>query len=103
MVKSYSTILSEITSYINDNDAGDITPAEVRQRFMDMLEYHVTYQGAYRVYSLDRNTNFMAYIEAGTDITSIFNSLCSTAIAQGYNAIYIPKPLASQYINFTGQ
>lgn len=103
MVKPYSTLLSEITTYINDNANADITPAEVRQRFMDLLEYFVTYQGAPRVYTMDRNVNFMAYIEAGTDITSIFNDICSTAIAQGYNAIYIPKPLASQYINFSGQ
>lgn len=103
MVKPYSTLLSEITTYINDNASADVTPAEVRQRFMDLLEYFVTYQGSYRVYSLDRNVNYMSSVENGTDITSIFNSLCSTAIAQGYNAIYIPKPLASQYINFSGQ
>jgi hypothetical protein len=103
MVKPYTTLLSEITTYINDNASADITPAEVRQRFMDLLEYFVTYQGAYRVYSLDRNVNFMNYIENGTDVTSIFNDLCATAIAQGYNAIHIPKPLSTQYINFSGQ
>lgn len=37
-VKTRATILSEIATFINDNAIGDVTPAEVRQRLLDLAD-----------------------------------------------------------------
>ncbi len=37
-VKSRATITSEINTNINDNSTGDITPADVRQRLLDLVD-----------------------------------------------------------------
>lgn len=37
-LKSKTTISSEIAQYIQDNTESDITPAEIRQRLVDMVD-----------------------------------------------------------------
>lgn len=43
-VKTRATIASEIATFINDNSVGDVTPADVRTRLVDLLDSLATLQ-----------------------------------------------------------